>query len=242
MYSTKYIISILLLVFCYKYLYSGDSLIVKSYILEDGEQIPNAGIEYLKKQKTFLDSVSREFPVHKKEKSSIRKLPKQSSTRFEELRINYDTYTLKYQGVRSLGAQKEDSYSVLLNGKSILDFKVLTPQPVDPIHAFFEFQDKWVLEYYNTVLINGVNLNQKYGYDVSFYARKLSENLVYFAKKNGKIYLVINNKLTNYCYDKIMVYLCCGPSQFNPRISNSILDFYAKKDKKTYLIKAYFTD
>jgi len=215
---------------------------VETHLLPDGFRIPHDVSEYYEMHQQFLDSLLALNSDLQSENPSIRKLNKPQPQEYAPLKMDGNTYTLRYKSGRMDGTEREEEYNILLNGEIIYDFTSRAPIPIDHIHGFFTWKNNWILEYYKEIIINGENINEKYVYDTSFYVSVIGDDFFYFAQKNGQIHLVQNHQLTDYYYDEVIVYQCCGYARYNPRFWKNLLTFYAKKNDKMYFVNVYVQD
>jgi hypothetical protein len=215
---------------------------VETHLLPDGFRIPHDVSEYYILHQQLLDSLLALNSDLQRENPSIRKLNKPEPLKFAPLKIDGNTYNLQYEDGRMDGMEREEEYKIFLKGDKIYDFKSRAPVPIDHIHSFFAWKNNWILEYYKTIIINGENINEKNDYDMSFFASVIGDDLFYFAQKNGQVYLVQNHLLTDYYYDEVIVYQCCGYSRYNPRFWKNLLTFYAEKNDKMYFVNVTIKD
>jgi hypothetical protein len=209
---------------------------VETQLLPDGFRIPHDVSEYYTLHQQLLDSLLALNSDLQRENPSIRKLNKSEPQIYAPLKIDGSTYTLQYEDGQMEGMEREEKYKILRNGVKIYDFTSRAPIPIDHIHSFFAWKNNWILEYYKTIIINGENINEKNDYDMSFFASVVGDALFYFAQKNEQIYLVQNHQLTDYDYDEVIAYQCCGYARYNPRFWKNLLIFYAKKNDKMYFV------
>jgi hypothetical protein len=221
---------------------SSKSINVDTYLLPNGFRIPHDVSSYYEEHQNLLDSLIALNSDLRNEPPVIRKLNKPLPQKYEPLNLNGDTLSLIYEGGRMDGQEREEEYKILLDGEKVFEFSSRAPIPIDHIHGFFVWEGDWILEYYNTIIISGVNLNKKHGYDASYFVSVIGSNLLYFAKKDNRIYLVENQNLTDYYYYDVVAYQCCDYTRFNPTFSKNILTFYARRDKNTYFVQAYYSN
>jgi hypothetical protein len=212
---------------------------VEIHLLPDGFRLPHDVSEHYEMHQQLFDSLLALNSDLQRENPSIRKLNKSEPQHYAPLNINGNTYTLQYESGQMDGMERVEAYKILLNGEKIYDFTSRAPVPIDHIHGFFAWQNNWILEHYKTILFNGVNINETYDYDASFFVSVVGDELFYFAQKNGRIYLVQNHQLTDNYYDEVIVYQCCDYSRYNPRFWNNLLRFYANKNEKVYFVNVY---
>jgi hypothetical protein len=234
--------STFLVIYLSSFQQSNKSPKVDSFLLPDGFRIPHDVSEYYIEHQSLLDSIFALNPVLSAEALVIQKLKKSSPKEFEPLILEGDTLLLKYDGGRMEGMEREEDYKVLLNGENIFEFSSRVPVPTDHIHGFFIWNNDWILEYYKAIIINGVNLNQIYQYEASFFVSVVGNDLFYLAEKDDRIYIVQNNDLTDYWYDEVIVYQCCDYERYNPRFSKNMLSFIAKKDSHMYFVNMVYKD
>jgi hypothetical protein len=87
------------------------------------------------------------------------------------------------------------------------------------------------------VILDGVSLNQRYGYQESFGFQLLRGKPFYFFRKDGKIGAAYDGQAIPLGYDSIPHYGCCSAGELNPRRSGNMLWFFAERDGAWYYVE-----
>lgn len=124
-----------------------------------------------------------------------------------QITIGNDYYETKHDNSKELW-----TYELLKNGKEILKIK---PSFVayDPNQGFWNIKGKLVWELAGQtamIVVDGVNYNEKYELEGSYFPYEIKGKLIYIAKKNGKYQVVYDNKVFGPEFDKIQMAYCCS--------------------------------
>ena len=103
-------------------------------------------------------------------------------------------------------------YELIRNGEVILK---ITPgfMTHDPNRNFWNIGGKlvWELAGYTTVIVvDGVNYNEEYGLEGSFFPYEINGKLIYIARKDGRYHIVYDGQVMGPEFDEISMAYCCG--------------------------------
>ena len=87
------------------------------------------------------------------------------------------------------------------------------------------------------VILDGVSLNQRYGYQEIFGFQLLHGKPFYFFRKDGKIGAVYAGQPVVLGYDSLPHYGCCSAGELNPRRSGSMIWFFAEREGAWYYVE-----
>lgn len=104
------------------------------------------------------------------------------------------------------------TYELIKNGEVILK---MAPgfMTSDPNRNFWNIGGKLVWELSGSapiIVVDGVNFNEKYQLEGSFFPYEVKGKLIYIAKKNGKFHIVYDEKIIGAEFDSISMAYCCG--------------------------------
>ena len=91
----------------------------------------------------------------------------------------------------------------------------------------------------NRIVQDGQDLNTTHGYEQSFQFAVLDERPFYFFQKEEKIGFSFDGKEFLQGYDEIPHYNCCSGALLNPRISMTMIWFFARRGEDWYYVEAY---
>jgi hypothetical protein len=115
----------------------------------------------------------------------------------------------------------------------------LAPSPVEEqVKTLAEWNGGWVLEVNGTLIVNGVNYNQKdFQADEIFNWTILNGKPFFFFRRDGKFGAWYDGKELAVQYDEIIHGRCCEPGAFNVVNSPDALWFYARQDGLWYFVE-----
>jgi hypothetical protein len=130
------------------------------------------------------------------------------------------------------------AFTVKKDGKKVCDVSYRSKLLDDDVRSFFSYDDDWVLEYSEHVLINGVDIGKKNGYLKVFGYGIIGNKPFYFFENKGKVYISYDGKILPYEYDKVIHYQCCEAANFNVRWNSKMVWFFALKDGFWHYVEA----
>jgi hypothetical protein len=111
-------------------------------------------------------------------------------------------------------------------------------------HWAFEFMNgeiagRKVIDYYGTVIEDGINLNEKYGYKEVFSYAFIKGKPFYFYKDNsGDIKIKYDSKTLPLVYKKVKHYGCCSEASFNPEWNDNMIWFFGLREGYWYYVES----
>ena len=104
------------------------------------------------------------------------------------------------------------SYKLVKNGNVILE---MSPgfMTSNPNRGFWNIGGKLVWElagYTQVIVVDGVDYNEKYQLEGSYFPYEIKGKLIYIAKKNDKFHIVYDEKIIGAEFDSISMAYCCG--------------------------------
>lgn len=104
------------------------------------------------------------------------------------------------------------SYKLVKNGEVILE---MFPgfMTSNPNRGLWNIGGKLVWElagYTQVIVVDGVDYNEKYQLEGSYFPYEIKGKLIYIAKKNGKFHIVYDEKMIGAEFDSISMAYCCG--------------------------------
>jgi hypothetical protein len=104
------------------------------------------------------------------------------------------------------------SYELLKNGEVILKIKPGFLS-FDPNQGFWNLAGKFVWEVAGSeqmIVVDGVNYNEKYQLEGSYFPYEIRGKLIYIAKQKGKFHIVYDEKVVGPEFDEISMAYCCS--------------------------------
>lgn len=126
-------------------------------------------------------------------------------------------------------------FAVMRGGQAVYRFKAYDPVR-DPILGFSLLKDRWILQTWNRLIVDGTDIARSRGLDSLFNGRALREGLFYFAKaRGGRVYraywegIPIGKRYAYIPHD-----FCCGGTVLNVIDRESTVGFYGVRQGSWY--------
>jgi hypothetical protein len=145
--------------------------------------------------------------------------------------VGNDVYLIKQEGTNGCC-----EYEFLKNGKVILKTHIPLVA-ASPFQHHFTIDGKAVWELLTdppTILVDGVDYNEKHQLEGIFKPYAIRNKLIYIAKQNGKYHIVYDEEIIGPEYDEIYIKYCCGTT--NVRYGKGQYLFWGKRDGTYYVV------
>ena len=142
---------------------------------------------------------------------------------------------------------------VKLDDEEMLSIDCGDPSPVKNLRGIWVIGDDWYVEVAHTenevdgnnvatkavgeIYMNGVSLNEQYGYEETFGFQPLNEKPFYFFSKDGEIGISYDSEVSMLGFDSVDHYACCSAAAFNPKAYLTMVTFFASKEMKNYYVE-----
>ena len=139
------------------------------------------------------------------------------------------------------------------NGSRIYQIPVGDSSPIESLRGLWTYADHWALEtaYVTTrqtgnvvdsratgqISIDGKMLNKQFGYQEAFGFQTMHGKGFYFFKQHGNIGVVYDNVTIPLGYSEVPHYGCCSAATLNPRVSQNMVAFFARKGSTWYYVE-----
>ena len=88
-----------------------------------------------------------------------------------------------------------------------------------------------------TPIVNGVDFNEAYDLEGTFFPYEIKGKLIYIAKKDGKYHVIYDGKAIGPSFDDISMAYCCG--KITVLRGGGQYWFLGRRDGKQYVVKIY---
>lgn len=149
-----------------------------------------------------------------------------------------DSYDVAFAGGRLVAYEFEPTdwsgtLWVTLNGERVHSLLV----PWRPLSVQIDnWQDNWVLEMDGTLSVDGEIMNLAWGYGEIFEYRLLDGKPFFFYEQGGQVGISYDGQELPVRYDEVIHGECCGGMN-NPRSSEQMVSFYARRDGMWYYVE-----
>ena len=143
--------------------------------------------------------------------------------------------------------------NVQLDGKTIFNVLYGDDSPIDPVGGLWVLDEKWILELKhiktrtenNTVytdirgdlIIDGISMNERFGYDESFDFQVMAGKAFYFYQKDGRIGFYYDGQHVQTGFSEIPHYGCCSGAGLNPFHFQNMVSFFASGNEGNYYVE-----
>jgi hypothetical protein len=143
--------------------------------------------------------------------------------------------------------------TVTQNGNPIYKIPVGNSSPIGSVRGLWVFDSHWALETafvtnsqegneidsqpVGQVSVDGILLNQQFGYQEAFGFQTMLGKSFYFYKQRGEIGVVYSNVAIPLGYAEIPHYRCCSAAALNPRVAQNMVAFFARKGSTWYYVE-----
>jgi hypothetical protein len=140
-----------------------------------------------------------------------------------------------------------------LDDEEVLSVNCGAVGPVDPLRGMWVIGRDWYAEVAHVeletdgnsvkvitrgeIFMNGVSLNEQYGYDETFGFQPLNEKPFYFFSKDGQIGINYDGESHSLGFDSVSHYACCSAGAFNPKAYLTMVTFFAQKNGRDYYVE-----
>jgi hypothetical protein len=212
------------------------SLVVEEHRLpEDYKKMPGVGLAPYHAHKDSIGPlIFEKREPQRKQAPAIRVLLQQRS-----FTLNGHEYELKIDESLVNGTQQSRStYKVYSDQQLVFEGTALHHVVGKRHWGFYAWNDKWILEMPGSVVVNGEELNKKYGYEETFFFRIIDDRPIFFARTKKGIQINFYGNLEPRVYDRVIHYECCEPGFFNPKSSETMIWFYAFRGGEPLYVEA----
>lgn len=123
--------------------------------------------------------------------------------------IGKDIYETHY-----INTNEWNDYELLKNGESIAKARAYSYRVTGERNLkLWNIGGKSIWEIYSeppAIFVDGVNQNEKYQLEGSYFPHDIKNKLLYIARKNGKYSIIYNEKIIGHEFDQIFMSYCCA--------------------------------
>ena len=140
-----------------------------------------------------------------------------------------------------------------LDEEEVLSVNCGAVSPVDPLRGMWVIGKDWYVEVAHVenevtgnvvttkaggeIFMNGVSLNEQYGYDETFGFQPLDDKPFYFFAKDGQIGINYAGESHSLGFESVSHYACCSGAAFNPKAYLTMVTFFAQRNEVEYYVE-----
>ncbi|HSJ57137.1 MAG TPA: hypothetical protein VLC95_08145 [Anaerolineae bacterium] len=111
-----------------------------------------------------------------------------------------------------------------------------------PVRSLSGWGEHWALEVDDQVIVDGVDLGAREGYDAVFGFHVVGGEPFYFYRQDDTVYMSYAGETLPETYDQVVHDECCEPSMFNAQGNERMVWFHALRDGVWYYVEAGLFD
>jgi hypothetical protein len=107
-----------------------------------------------------------------------------------------------------------------------------------PLRSFTTWDDHWVLEVDDHLIIDGQDIGQALGYDAAFGFTRIGDRSFYFFEQGGQVRISYGDQVLPNAYEQVFHNHCCEASIHNVEAGPDAVWFHALRDETWYFVEA----
>lgn len=140
----------------------------------------------------------------------------------------------------------EVSFTFKLGDEEVLSVDCGAVSPVDNLRGIWVIGEDWYAEvahtnvpksYWGEIFVNGVSLNEQFGYDETFGFQPLDDKPFYFFAKDGQIGIHYAGETYQLGFESVSHYACCSGAAWNPKAYLTMVTFFAQRNEVEYYVE-----
>lgn len=140
-----------------------------------------------------------------------------------------------------------------MDEEEVLSVNAGDVSPVTNLRGMWVIGEDWIVEVAHTenqtndnvittaatgeIFMNGVSLNEQFGYDETFGFQPLNEKPFYFFSKDGEIGISYAGEVSMPGFESVGHYACCSGAAFNPKAYLTMVTFFGSKGKQGFYVE-----
>ena len=130
------------------------------------------------------------------------------------------------------------TYQVTLDSQVVYSGTAALQGAYHPLHGFSTWDDHWVLEVDDHLIVDGVDLGEAMGWGAAFGYHVIGGQPFHFFEQDGKVRISYAGQTMPFVYDEVFHNMCCEPAIHNVEAHEDVLWFHALRDGTWYFVEA----
>jgi hypothetical protein len=130
------------------------------------------------------------------------------------------------------------TYRVELGGQVVYTGAAVAIGAYVPFRSFTTWDDHWVLEVDDHLIMDGIDINQAVGYDAAFGFTRIGDQEFYFFERGGQTQISYGDQVLPNTYDVVFHNHCCEASIHNVEAGPNAVWFHALRDGTWCFVEA----
>jgi hypothetical protein len=130
------------------------------------------------------------------------------------------------------------TYQVELDGRAVYTGTALSYGAYMPLRSFTTWDEHWVLEVDDHLIMDGQDIGQALGYDAAFGFARIGAQPFYFFEQDGLVRISYGDQVLPNTYETVFHNQCCEASIHNVEAGPDAVWFHALRDGTWYFVEA----
>jgi inhibitor of cysteine peptidase len=130
------------------------------------------------------------------------------------------------------------TYQVELGDQAVYSGTAVAMGAYMPLQSFTAWDNHWVLEVDDRLIMDGQDLGETMGYDAAFGFTLIRGEPFYFFEQEGKVRMSYGGQALPNVYDYVVHNQCCEASMHNPLVLGDAVLFHARWNGTWYFVEA----
>jgi hypothetical protein len=130
------------------------------------------------------------------------------------------------------------TYQVELDDRAVYTGTAILYGAYMPLRSFTTWDDHWVLEVDDHLIMDGQDIGQALGYDAAFGFTRLGGQSFYFFEQNGLLGISYGGQVLPNLYEQVFHNRCCEAAIHNVEAGPDAVWFHALRDGAWYWVEA----
>jgi hypothetical protein len=130
------------------------------------------------------------------------------------------------------------TYQVELDGRAVYTGTALSSGAYMPLRSFTTWDDHWVLEVDDHLIMDGQDIGQALGYDAAFGFARIGGRSFYFFDQDGLVRISYGDQVLPNAYETVFHNQCCEAAIHNVEAGPEAVWFHALRDGTWYFVEA----
>jgi hypothetical protein len=130
------------------------------------------------------------------------------------------------------------TYQVELDGRAVYTGTALSYGAYMPLRSFTTWDDHWVLEVDDHLIMDGQDIGQALGYDAAFGFARIGGRSFYFFDQDGLVRISYGDQVLPNAYETVFHNQCCEAAIHNVEAGPEAVWFHALREGIWYFVEA----
>jgi len=130
------------------------------------------------------------------------------------------------------------TYQLILGAQPVYTGTAVAVGAYMPLRSFTTWDDHWVLEVDDHLIMDGQDIGQALGYDAAFGFARIGAQSFYFFEQDGLVRIAYGDQVLPNAYDTVFHNHCCEATIHNVEAGPDTIWFHALREETWYFVEA----